>query len=138
MSASRSEFMQKILVNKAFSKSETLPRKGVDSVSLGRRVSLDSAQQKSQIYIPINYIQPEVRTMFRSWELIQKDECRLGESNTKAVTTDCIEYDSLRAVSPLEPPKYFSGLCWGNGAHRSRRNRRNGQYFAFTPLCQKV
>ena len=129
--------MQK-LTNKAFSRSEILSRSSlqdnalsVDNSLFSRSSSAPHKVESSQIYIPVNYIQPEVLAMFRSWELLKiknyKDQKGFSgtELSPKTVNDQSI-YEPLRTVPNFDPPKRFFRRFWRNSARQILLRNRSG------------
>ena len=121
--------MQK-LANTAFSRSETLSRNNRrelvvcdDSLPLSRSSSAPQKVESSQLYIPGNYVKPEILAMVRSWKRLQIKVAmeQQGVSDTESPPKTRIDemYDPPpRTVEKFDPPTRFPRRC---GRYRTRR-----------------
>jgi hypothetical protein len=105
-------FMRKMATeNQLFSRSENLLQKPRPSESFSRTFSFASKGPRStgkDMYFPVNNIQPEVRALLTSWELVKN-----RQQGVQASQSSLISYDPLRVTSDFSrPPSRF---------HRNRR-----------------
>ena len=132
----RTGVMQK-LANTAFSRSETLSRNNcqenslyIGSMLLSRSSSVPHKVESSQLYIPVNYIKPEILGMFRSWEILKiKKAMQQGDMNNKLpkkTEINTLVYDPLRSSPNLDPPTRFPRR-WrqSSGRHLLQRTRND-------------
>ena len=109
----RAGFMHKVAGNKLFTRSDTFLYKQHENESFTRTFSVapgTSKITKTDLYIPVNYIQPQVRAMFKSWEFMEKS-CPPSKETFK--------YDPLRVVSDFShPPKRFYRTFWQSAARK--------------------
>ena len=102
---------------------------------VSRCCSLGSAPQNlicPQLYIPVNYIQPEICAMLRSLEFAYCSKNRLHGMASKPICEDqagSTMYDPLRVVPSNEPPKRFFRTFWRMTARKLLELERNDHCF---------
>ena len=109
--------MQKVIGNKAFSRSEPSFQPSIEHGLFSRTLSHPSGNLKPTVadfFMPVNHIHPKAPAMFKSWELMTNG----SSSRIISKETFCM-YDPLRVVGDFSwPPKKFFRTFWRSAARK--------------------